>query len=157
MTTDDKNEPSLHFIFDEVKDRLKAQFQQIDALDTKASIILGFGGLIFINVFISRHLSPSSFLLYYTATSLIFVSVIFALLGFIPRPYRRDPEPKPLKEKYLSNQPDETRRQVLLNFIESYDKNKQLIRTKVKLTKTSLSLLLAGLFFVGLSFVIEGW
>jgi len=46
MAKDQTTTNSDRLIFDEVKERLRDQFESIDSIDTKAGIVLGFDGAI---------------------------------------------------------------------------------------------------------------
>jgi hypothetical protein len=46
MNEDTYPPETLELIYNEVKDRLNTQFQSLDGLNTKASVIIGFVGVI---------------------------------------------------------------------------------------------------------------
>ncbi len=118
---------SLDVVYAEVKDRLDVQLRQIDSLDSKAglilfiaSIVLGVGAAA--QAAIVGRVSSVSALLVFSIPFLFFMgSAIFAARGWTGRPYFRDPEPRPLRDHYLSQGREFTRRRLLTHFIASYE------------------------------------
>jgi hypothetical protein len=116
MNEDTYPPETLELIYNEVKDRLNTQFQSLDGLNTKASVIIGFVGVI---------------------------------IG------RRDPEPRALTEKYLWKDDKTVKKQLIDNFIVSFEENKTKIEEKVKYINYSLIFLFVGLVVL-ISSVIVG-
>lgn len=147
------NYPSLDVAFQEVKARLEMQFQAISALDTKASIVLGFCGVILASSFWSLQNSGQTLCIWLTMSPLllVFIAAIFSLIAYRVVEYRRDPEPRPLVENYLGKKSDETAKQILDNWVISFEENKRKIKRKVKLVRLSFLFLTFGiiLFMAG--------
>jgi hypothetical protein len=57
MSADSYPPETLELIYNEVKDRLNTQFQSLDGLNTKASIIIGFVGVI-IGISLQLYFTP---------------------------------------------------------------------------------------------------
>jgi len=155
--------PSIDIVYSEVKDRLDVQLRQIDSLDGKngailfiSSIVIGVGAaaqaaligstenILVLTVF-------SIPILFYLAT------MFFALRGWIIRPYFRDPEPRPLRDYYLSKQSQFTKRRIITHFISSYEWNTMVIKNKVRELRVSMWFFLAEVTSLVLALVIRPW
>lgn len=84
-------------------------------------------------------------------------SAIFAARGWTGRPYFRDPEPRVLRDHYLSLAKEFTRRRLLTHFIASYEWNAQTIRRKVVDLRIALILLLMEVGFLALALLVRPW
>jgi len=155
--------PSIDIVYTEVKDRLEIQLHQIDSLDGKngailfiSSIVIGVGAaaqaaLIGLteNILVLTFFSIP--ILFYLAT------MFFALRGWIVRPYFRDPEPRPLRDYYLSKQSQFTKRRIITHFISSYEWNTMVIKKKVRELRISMWFFLAEVTSLVLALVIRPW
>lgn len=68
-------------------------------------------------------------------------TMCFAFRGYWLRNFRRDPEPGPLRDLYLFQTPDFTKRRLTANRVQSFELNSQLIESKVWNIKTAIILL----------------
>lgn len=155
--------PSIDIVYTEVKDRLEIQLRQIDSLDGKngailfiSSIVIGVGAaaqaaLIGLteNILVLTFFSIP--ILFYLAT------MFFALRGWIVRPYFRDPEPRPLRDYYLSKQSQFTKRRIITHFISSYEWNTMVIKNKVRELRLSMWFFLAEVTSLALVLVMRPW
>jgi phosphate/sulfate permease len=145
--------PSLDVVFQEVNARLEMQFRAKSALDTKASIIFGFCGVILASSLWSSQNNGQTLYIWLTMSPLLFVffAAIFSLIAYCVVAYRRDPEPRPLVENYLGRMSNETEKQILDNWVVSFEENECKIKRKVKFVKLSFLFLTFGiiLFVVG--------
>jgi len=152
MTEDTYPPETLELIYNEVKDRLNTQFQSLDGLKTKASVIIGFVGVI---IGISLQLySQSNTYLFGSCMILFMISIFFSFSAYIVKSYRRDPKPRALTEKYLSEDSKNVKRQLIDNFIESFEDNKTKIEKKGKYINYSLILLFVGLIVLISSIIL---
>lgn len=107
---------------------------------------------------IAERVSSVSALLVFSIPFLFFMgSAIFAARGWTGRPYFRDPEPRPLRDDYLSLAKEFTRRRLLTHFIASYEWNAQTIRRKVVDLRIALILLLMEVGFLALALLVRPW
>ena len=142
---------TLELIYNEVKDALNAQFQSIDSLDTKAGIIIGSVGVIIgISLNLYSHGNPY---LFSSCMTLFLTSIFFSFSAYKIKSYRRDPEPRKIAEKYLREDGKKVKKQLLDNFIVSFEDNKIKIEKKVKYINYSLVLLFIGLIILTLSVI----
>ncbi|MFH1787914.1 MAG: hypothetical protein ABH834_00865 [Candidatus Altiarchaeota archaeon] len=142
MAGEEIEKESRDLIFSEIKDRLNFQCSSIDALDTKTSIVLGFIGVI-LGVLYSSDTAYNMVSL--SGLSLILFSLVLSILAFRTEGYRRDPEPRPFRDDYLSKTENEVRQQLMENWIESFESNKKKISRKAKFINIALILLFLGL------------
>lgn len=163
---EDEAEPaptSLDLIYAEVKDRLDVQLRQIDSLDSKAgsimfiaSVVLGIGAaaqsaIVGVGTSVSAVLTFSIPFLFFMG------SAIFAARGWVGRPFFRDPEPRPLRDHYLTRAVEFTRRRLLTHFIASYEWNAHTIRRKVVDLRIALLFLLMEIGFLALVLLVRPW
>ena len=152
MNEDTYSSETLELIYNEVKNRLNTQFQSLDGLNTKASVIIGFVGVI---IGISLQLySQSNSYLFGLCMALFMISIFFSFSAYKGKRYRRDPEPRKLAEKYLREDSKKVMKKLIDNFIESFEDNKTKIEEKVKYINYSLILLFVGLIVLTLSVIV---
>ena len=152
MSEDSYPSETLDLVYNEVKDALNMQFQSMDGLNTKASVIIGFVGVI---IGISLQLySQSNSYLFGSCMTLFLISIFFSFSAYKIKSYRRDPEPRELTEKYLREDDKEVKKQLIDNFIASFEENKNKIEEKVKYINYSLILLFVGLIVLISSIIV---
>ena len=144
---------TLELVYNEVKGALNTQFQSLDGLNTKASVIIGFVGMI---IGISLNLySHSNSYLFGSCITLFLISIFFTLSAYTVKSYRSDPEPRKLTENYLRKDDVYVKKKLIDNFIQSFEYNKIKIEKKVKYINYSLILLFMGLIVLTLSIIVE--
>jgi hypothetical protein len=149
--------PSLPLIFQEVKDVLRAQLDQVDKLDTKVGLLLGTAGVALAVVFSHGFLPAegkrltSIFLVLGLAS--IAGSMVFALVALWIRDFNLPPHPRALREYYLSEQEDETRLKLVDTWVFFHKYNEAIISRKVLWARFSAVLLAGGLALLVLTFV----
>lgn len=159
----EQDEPrSLEIVFAEVKDRLNAQSDQIKTLDAKAGLVLSSSSLI---IAIGAGLrtafgksGPGEVTLFVFAAILYVLTMIFAFQAYYLRPYRRDPEPRALRERYMFKDPTFTKRKILANMIEFFEENERIINdNKVKNLRRALKLLTAETIALVAAFILPSF
>ena len=86
--------------------------------------------------------------------SLFLISIFFSFSAYKVKSYRRDPEPSALTEKYLREDDKEVKKQLIDNFIESFEENNTKIEEKGEYINYSLILLFVGLIVLILSVIV---
>lgn len=157
----DEKPRSLDVVFTEVRSRLDKQFEQIESLNQRAGLLIGFVTLImsllagFTTAVKAKDLPVNMALpviLILISTILYIHIIIFAYLAHRIQTYRRDPEPRPLRDNYLSKDLEATKRTVMSNFIESYEENKKVINKKVQaLNKAFILFIVEAIYIVVLA------
>ena len=152
MNEDTYPPETLELIYNEVKDALNMQFQSMEGLNTKASVIIGFVGVI-IGISLNLYSDENPHL--FIGSMLLFLGAAFlSFFAYKVEGYRRDPEPRKLTEKYLREDDKKVKKQLIDNFIQSFEDNKIKIEKKVKYINYSLILLFIGLIVLTLSVVV---
>lgn len=154
MSEDDYPPETLELVYKEVDNALNRQFQLLDGLNTKTGVIVGFIGVIF---GISLNSYPhSNAYLFGSCITLFLISFFFAFCAsYRVKGYRRDPAPRELTEKYLRDDCAKVKKQLIDNFIESFESNKTKIEKTVKNINYSIALLFIGLIVLVLSILVE--
>ena len=143
---------TLELVYNEVKDALNTQLQSVDGLNTKTSVIIGFIGVIVgISLNLYPHSNPCLFGLCMTS---FLISTFFALSAYGVKSYRKDPEPRKLTENYLRDDDGKVKKQLIDNFIQSFEKNKITIEKKVRYINYALILHFIGLIVLTLSILV---
>ena len=102
---------TLELVYKEVDSALNRQFQSLDGLNTKASVIVGFIGVILgISLNLYPHRNPY---LFGSCMTLFLISIFFALSAYKVESYRRDPEPRKLTENYLKEDSEKVKKKLI--------------------------------------------
>jgi len=155
--------PSIDIVHTEVKDRLDVQLRQIDSLDGKSgnllfisSIVIGIGAAA--QAALMGQAGSGLVLLVFSVPIVFYLlAMFFALRSWVVRPYFRDPEPRPLRDYYLSKKSDYTKRRIIAHFISSYEWNKMVIKKKVRELRISMWFFLAEVTFLALALSLRPW
>ena len=133
---------SLNLIFQEVKDRLNQQFDQIETITSRAAFVMGFASLVLSSLLSIRRaigsITDCKIVYFVLAVILYVIVLVFAYLAYDLKAYRRDPEPAPLRDKYIDKSDHFTRRKVLSNFIQSFEQNKVMISKRLLFLRISI-------------------
>ena len=144
---------TLELVYNEVKDALNTQIRSLDGLNTKASVIVGFIGVI-IGISLNLYQYSNSYL-FVLCMTLFLSSIFLTLSAYKVKSYRRDPEPETLTIKYLRDDYKTVKKQLIDNFIQSFKENEIKIEVKVNYINYSLILLFIGLIILTLSIIME--
>lgn len=155
--------PSLDLLFSETRDMLIRQLDRIEALDTKAGLLLGFDALVITSVVgllselsgaSSARWPPCGLLIVVCVVLLgliaVVASFVFAVKGFGVQDYNDVVNPRTSFDKWKDWTQRQTKMQLRANLEESYELNEQRLKKKANAIQVALWLLLAGL----LSFVL---
>ena len=121
MNEDTYPPETLELIYNEVKDALNTQFQSMEGLNTKASVIIGFVGVI-IGISLNLYSDENPHL--FIGSMLLFLGAAFlSFFAYKVKSYRRDPEPRALTINYLREDDKKVKKKLIDNFIQSYEDN----------------------------------
>jgi len=120
----------------EVKDRLDVQLRQVDALDSKSgtllfivSIVIGIGAAAQAALIgMVKELLPLA--LFSIPIIFYVLTVLLAMRSWVRRPYFRDPAPRPLRDYYIAEPYQFTKRRLMTRFISCYEWNQMVIKRK---------------------------
>jgi len=154
---------SLDVVYSEVKERLEVQLRQIEALDVKTGQILFVAGITLGIAAAAQAVAMVAvdnqwIALFFSLPVLFyFGSMYFALRGWVIREFFRDPEPRPLRDHYLFESPEFTKRRLIAHFISSYEWNQGNIKKKVRHTRIASYLLLGEVLASVVVLVARVW
>lgn len=161
-TIKEYNFPSLDLIFLLTKERVNAQFQQVNALDSKANFMLGSStalisaALVLQSVLLpqTNNYLPAKLIPTYCPTNtllqilpllillaLYLTTIVTTFLAYKIRWYKQAPEPSELYRNYLHREESSTKAEVFRAMVEAYKENDKVIRSKVLWIKISFILL----------------
>ena len=153
----------LEVVFTEVKERLGIQLQQVDASDAKTGTILFIGSIV-IGIgaaaqaaFIGSEKNNWILLLLIIPLLSYLLTVFFALRSWVFRPYFRDPEPRPLRDHYISERPEFTKRRLITHFIHSYEWNAGVMKKKVRELRIANWFLLGEIVSLVIVLTLRPW
>lgn len=151
--------PSLELAYSESKELLKIQLQLIADIDTKASVLLGFAGVILAALFsnlVGGTLPPgilSQFLLGSGVVCTV-ASLICSFLSYRAREHRLIPDPRRLSDKYLDKDPAYTKLKLFDTLIIACEGNQSMIRSKARLFTAGFWLLFVGILLLGIALLL---
>ena len=155
--------PSLDIVYAEIKDKLDIQIRQVDSLDGKtsnllfiSSIVIGIGAAAQAAI-IGIAINAWVLLLFSIPIIFYLLTILTALRSWIVRPYFRDPEPRPLRDDYLFEQPEFTKRRLIAQFISAYEWNATVMKKKVQELRWSTWYFLAEIVSLTIVLIIRAW
>lgn len=146
--------PSLTLIFEELTGLLDRQSRHVDALDSKASIVIGFTAVVLgVTVGQRPHL-PSTFVL--TGVGFGAIAFGFAVWAFWVRRFTTLPRPREFLLEF-ANVEEEQSRLVLCNLaVASFERNAPTAHRKALALKLSLLALSGSVATFVVGFIAEG-
>lgn len=150
-----KMNDNLELIYQEIKDRLKEQLLSIDQINTKHNLILGFNSIILVLLLQAYFSSKTIDNFLKIAGLMFFISIVIVLIGLLIRSYRRDPDPGGLYRKYKDKSVDETKAQLILNYISCFDDNKKRIKILKNLYEAGAIITAVAVFIIVIYLVKE--
>jgi hypothetical protein len=154
---------SLDVVYTEVKDRLEVQLRQIEALDVKTGQILFVAGITLGIAAAAQAVAMVAvdnrwIALFFSLPVLFYFGCMYyALKGWVIREFFRDPEPRPLRDHYLFESPEFTKRRLITHFISSYEWNQGNIKKKVYNVRIASYLLLGEVLASVVVLVARVW
>lgn len=155
--------PSLDIVYSEVKEKLDIQLRQVDSLDSKtgnilfiSSIVLGIGAAAQAAL-IGKDTNAWVLLLFSVPIILYLLTVMTALRSWIVKPYFRDPEPRPLRDAYIFEQPEFTKRRLIAQFISAYEWNSNVMKKKVQELRWATWYFIAEIASITIVLLIRAW
>jgi hypothetical protein len=124
-------------VYEEIRERIAVQLDQANHLDSKAGNLLAFSSIVLTVAaglrfaFDEVDASRIVFIVFLSVGALLYViTMFFAFRAYAVVTYRRDPEPRPLRDNYLFEDPEFTKRRLISNLIESFEFNADILRAK---------------------------
>jgi len=151
--------PSLELAYSESKELLKIQLQLIAEIDTKASVLLGFAGVILAALFsnlVGGTLPPGILTRFLLGSGVVctVASLICSLLSYRARYTRLIPDPRRLSDKYLDKDPAHTKLKLFDTLVIACEGNQSMIRSKARVFEAGFWLLFIGTLLLGIALLL---
>lgn len=141
-----EEQDSIEFIYQTIKEKVDLAFEDIEHIETKAGILIGFNGVIIslaLNI-VERVYSPL-----FIASILFFLfALLLNFMSFRTKKYRRDPNPRALMERYWNSPKREIVEKLIANLAECHKHNEDIISPAARWLNYSMFLTSAGLTFL---------
>lgn len=147
--------PSLGLVYEELTALLQRQNAHVDALDSKASIVIGFTAVV-LGVAVTH---PDTMIVSQamaTAIGLAAASFASALRAFWVRSFATLPEPRRFYEEFAVREVDETQLLLCNLAADAFERNEPHVRSKILWLKTSLLFLAGAVAAVLIAFYTGG-
>lgn len=141
---------NINLFLELTKERIGRLFYAIERIETKASIIIGFLGIVLGYILVGTDRIFWELTIFNLGVLSLLISFILAFSIIITLKYRDDPDPEKLFCKYKDINPQEVKEQLLSNLIDSYNENKPKLRMKAIFFKHSLGFLIVGLILLAI-------
>lgn len=142
------NEQSLRIIIDEARDKLNDQLDSVKNLDSKATVIVSFSGVILTILLTSSTLNNGSRFAVLIGV-FVFLAALLSIAVLLVRSFKRDPNPRNFYTGYANKSHIETLEVLAGSFITSYEENNRKVLFKKHLVNGSfISLGVASLLLV---------
>jgi len=146
------NKSSSIIIFDIIEKRIDHLSNSTDRIDTKASTLIGFEGVIISILFSTYSLVNPAVDTFIVGIIFLFISLFLAILSIKPSyRFRIDPRPRGLYEGYIEKKAEDTLEAITVNIIDSFEKNEKINYKKAKLVNFGFYFLIFSLIFIILS------
>ena len=144
--------PSVEIIFKTVDKELRELTNHVESLDTKASVILGFAGVMAGLAISHGQLSTHYGAVIYIGLSVDVVAGFMAMFTFLPRKWPVL-QAKNLRDKYLMSPAEDTQLIILDSMISRVDEISRLLVKKGWLIKVALAALMLAIVLISISSV----
>jgi hypothetical protein len=141
--------PSARLIAELARESQLRQLSTIDSLDTKASSLIGFAGVVLGLLFTSSLATDRWSIALSVGASLVAVAVIPLAVAVIPRRYRFNPNIFGLYPAWLEDDPEETYKTVTESILRGLSHNNDRIRLKARALRVGVILVVLGVLVVG--------
>jgi len=144
------------FVYDQARRALEEQMRWIDALDTKAGVLLAAGGLIAGLLIAADSPLEDAPVWVVMATSLLLLgALVLALLAFATRRYETAPNPEALVSSMADSRDDQLKWMVLPDILEALEINEAKVSEKAAYLFYGGASLLLGIIVFGGYYVFE--
>lgn len=154
---------SLDIVYHEIKDKLDIQIRQVEQLDAKtgnilfiASIVIGVGAAA--QAAMMHQVNDAVVLVFFSIPIIFYLlTILTAVRSWIVKPYFRDPEPRPLRDEYLFEKQEFTKRRLVAHFISTYEWNSAILHRKAWELRWSTWFLLAETISLTIVLLTRSW
>lgn len=150
-----KDKNSINIIYSEIKEKVKDQYDSINLLVTKSSIVLPFTGALIAGLLNATAFSSLNITIRSISLSLLILSMVLILISIFIWNYPRDPDPDNLIKRYQNEPELNTKAQLIRNFSECYYRLEKFLRVKKYLLNISFLLITATVIIVVLGILLN--
>lgn len=143
---------TLQTIYEVTKEQLNSQFQLVDSLDNKASVIIGFNAIV-ITLALGAY-SNAFVWLFAIGLILLFISTFYSFYAYKTEQFRRDPKPRKFREKYSLKPQNQVLQKLVDNSIGSYEWNRNKLIEKSQRINIALLITFGGLYLLAISLLL---
>lgn len=153
------SETNVELLYHETRELLLRQIDNMDQIDTKASIIAGFSGLIITSGLsilpdlpdLAGHSIDPTLITVFPACIIVafgitLLSFALAVWSYRVRSYKEVLNPRSAYNKYMRQPVEQTKVNLLHNLIDSYEKNQKIVDRKASLVHRSMCALFVAVF-----------
>ena len=150
---------TLELLLADAKRQLEAQLSEIDSINNRSGILLGFTSLVTGIVGIQGIAAKPA--PYPGPGVLVLIGVLFlftllsALLASFPRNVRFDPDPEMFRARYLFADPVYAKRTLLANIVRSFKTNTPMIRRREFWLKAAVAIFTVDLMLIVLVYLAD--
>ena len=148
MIKEKVNKSSSIIIFDIIEKRNNYLLNSSDRLDSKASTLIGFEGVIISILFSTYSIVKPAVDMFTIGIIFLFISLFLAILSIKSYEFRIDPRPRGLYESYIEKKAEDTLEAITVNIIYSFEENEKINNKKAKLLNYGFYFLLFSLIFI---------
>jgi hypothetical protein len=141
---------TLDVLLNEARQQRNLTLQFVNFLDTKASLLIAFNGIIITILFTTQSfhnsLSALTFgnFLYILGIIVFLIAIIFAIYSGRLRSYRIDPELRPFIEGYSGKTIEEISKKLISHYVNSFENNLEIVGNKGMWINCSFYITLLG-------------
>lgn len=146
------NDKSLDLIYEVARERSLQQLGLVNALSQKLNFILAFNGVV--TAAIISYAENNRSVLIFVSAALMIASMIVLLVGLRTRKYRSDPLIESFYDRYSDAHPDEIKRQLISQWGDGVEQNKERFSWTRKILLTAISLAILGLITFGMGVLL---
>lgn len=146
MADREELDPRLDFVFEIIKERCETQLRWVDATDTKAGLMIGAIGVVAAATLGAGAETLARYELWQliVLVTLLVASLMTAIGAYWTRRWRVDPEPRPFYRKYSARSLEDTKRQLVSNYVASFEANRPVCAKKLMALQCSFVLFTAA-------------
>lgn len=141
-----EKQDSIEFIYQTVKEKVDLALQDVEHIETKAGMLIGFNGVI---ISLALNIFERAYLPLFTISIFLFFAALYLNFNsFKIKRYKRDPSPRALIDRYWNKSKEEITKQLISNLVECYEYNETMIFPMGHRINRSMILTFLGLVFL---------
>jgi len=156
----DKSSENLNILLKTAENKHEAILSNIRAIDTKASIILAFFGVLFIpsaDIFQWTIRKNEFFIIKLLPGIFIVIGIVFCLMALLPQKIYAFPQLVALEDLYYNHiSPNQLKAELFSYYREGEKENGKLARRKIRMVKIALYFLVISFSLTILLYILKG-